>query len=214
MIRTHTHDRNAEIRGLARDMTRYVDGDHRAFLRVYDIVTPRMRSAVRKLVRDEATTDDLVQQALLKAHAARDRFEERPGDPDATVIAWYLAIARHVALDFLRAQGRAEKRRVRARKDQDPVIERVASGYDPLQLQIDEETRDAQIHAVRDAIAELPESQRKVVELHKLRGLAMKDVAERLGIRSGAARVRAHRAYKSLQKSLEGTGFGVAPVAA
>lgn len=214
MNRTTTHDRNAEIRGLAQDMTRYVDGDQQAFMRVYGIITPRMRSAVRKLVRDEATTDDLVQQALLKAHAARHRFEVRPGDPDATVIAWYLAIARHVALDFLRAQGRAEKRRVRARVDQDPIIERLASSYDPLQIQIDEEIRDANIHAVRDAIAELPETQRKVVELHKLGGLSMKDVADRLGIRSGAARVRAHRAYKTLHQNLATNGFGVAPVAA
>jgi RNA polymerase sigma factor (sigma-70 family) len=51
---------------------------------------------------------------------------------------------------------------------------------------------------VQAALAALPAGQREVVELHKLQGMSMAEVAERLAIREGAVRVRAHRAYKAL----------------
>ena len=65
---------------------------------------------------------------------------------------------------------------------------------------------DAIIEQIREAIMLLPAGQREVVELHKLRGMTMAQVAERLEIREGAARVRAHRGYKALARIL---GVGV-----
>jgi RNA polymerase sigma-70 factor (ECF subfamily) len=61
---------------------------------------------------------------------------------------------------------------------------------------------------VRDAIARLPAGQREVVELHKLRGMSMAEVAERLRLREGAVRVRAHRAYKALARLLAPRDLG------
>lgn len=55
---------------------------------------------------------------------------------------------------------------------------------------------------VREAIAQLPPGQREVVEMHKLKGMSMAEVAQRLKVREGAVRVRAHRAYKALARFL------------
>ena len=67
---------------------------------------------------------------------------------------------------------------------------------------------DATIERVRVAIAQLPSGQREVVELHKLQGMSMAQVSQRLQIREGAARVRAHRGYKALARLL---GAGLWP---
>ena len=64
------------------------------------------------------------------------------------------------------------------------------------------EARDEVGRRVRAAIDQLPPSQREVVQLHKLRGMSMSDIADRLGVRPGALRVRAHRAYKALANLL------------
>ncbi|MCA9563336.1 MAG: RNA polymerase sigma factor, partial [Myxococcales bacterium] len=45
--------------------------------------------------------------------------------------------------------------------------------------------------------------QREVIVLHKLQGMSMEDVAEKLGIGLSATKVRAHRGYKQLRDIIE-----------
>lgn len=193
-------------------MDRYIDGDPQAFARLHAALGPRLRGFLMKLVRDEATVDDLLQLTFLKAHLARDRFDLQGGDPDGAVQGWYFAIARNVALDHLRARGRRARRQVdlagQAGERERLQLELPDTGESIEQLAIETEQAAAIVDDVRAAIAKLPASQREVVELHKLRGLSMAEVADRLQIREGAARVRAHRGYKALARML-GASAGV-----
>jgi RNA polymerase sigma-70 factor (ECF subfamily) len=184
-------------------MDRYVDGDRWAFSQLHAQLGPRLRGFLMKLVRDEATVDDLLQLTFLKAHLARERFHVQGNDPDAAVQGWYFAIARNVALDHLRSRSRLDRRRVELeREDEGPDLELADALGTIEQFITDREQADEVVEQVREAIAQLPASQREVVELHKLRGLTMAEVAARLEIREGAARVRAHRGYKALARLL------------
>lgn len=183
-------------------MEGYVDGDQRAFDRLFAMLTPKLRGFLLRLVRDEAVAEDLVQLTMLKAHLARDRFQLQGGDPDGAVQGWYFAIARNVALDHLRKRSRRDKRHARGREGED-VFDSVADATPTIEQATAQEEQEREIvERVRDAIGQLPESQRDVVELHKLRGLSMAEVADRLQIREGAVRVRAHRGYKALARLL------------
>ncbi|PRQ07495.1 ECF RNA polymerase sigma factor SigL [Enhygromyxa salina] len=156
-----------------------------------------------KLVRDEPTVDDLLQLTFLEAHLARDRFCVQGGDPDGAVQGWYFAIARNVAPDHLRQRGRRDRRRVELDAHAGGPERELADDAASVEaLALEHERADEIIDQVRDAIALLPASEREVVELHKLRGMTMAEVAERLQIREGAVRVRAHRGYKALARSL------------
>ncbi|MBL8972562.1 MAG: RNA polymerase sigma factor [Myxococcales bacterium] len=190
------------ISGLAALMDRYLDGDERAFVLLHAAVTPRLRGLLHKLVRDSATAEDLLQATLLKAHLARDGFVVRGSHADAAVQAWYATIARNLALDHLRAQVRDRKRRADTKDDRDPIAELAADLPSIEEWQVDRETAEEIARRVHAALAELPEGQREIVELHKLAGLSMAEIAERLQIREGAVRVRAHRAYKALARAL------------
>lgn len=183
-------------------MERYIDGDPRAFGRLHARLEPRLRAFLIKLVRDEAAVDDLVQLTLLKAHLARERFELQGGDPDGAVQGWYFAISRNVAMDFLRSKYRGDQRRAGPDEDADRVEALADGGPDPEQVGVAIEREAEIVERVREAIAQLPAGQREVVELHKLRGLSMAEIAERLQVREGAVRVRAHRAYKALARLL------------
>lgn len=194
--------RMPELVGLHELMGRYVDGDPSSFSRLDVRLRPRLRGLLLKLVRDEAAVDDLVQLTLLKAHLARDRFALQGGDPDGAVQAWYFAIGRNVAMDFLRERYRGERRRVEPGSPDQGVAELPDAGPDPEALGERAEHEAEIVERVREAIARLPEGQREVVELHKLRGMTMAEVAERLQVREGAVRVRAHRAYKTLARLL------------
>ncbi|MEM6292959.1 MAG: RNA polymerase sigma factor [Myxococcota bacterium] len=191
--------------GLHALMERYVDGDRRAFERLHLALESRLRGFLIKLVRDEAACDDLLQLTLLKAHLARDRFRVPGGDPDGAVQAWYFAIARNVAMDFLRDRHRKDKRRATSANEDGPDIVGELPDQSPNAQEHGEkiEAEQAIVEEVRAAIERLPPKQREVVELHKLRGMSMADIAARLDVREGAIRVRAHRAYKALARLLQ-----------
>lgn len=181
-----------------------MDGDRTAFERLHAALEARLRGFLIKLVRDDAACDDLLQLTLLKAHLARDRFRVPGGDPDGAVQAWYFAIARNVAMDFLRDRHRKDKRRVSGPEGTtDPVQSLPDEGPSPQEHGEQVEQEQAIITEVRSAIEALPPKQKEVVELHKLRGMSMADIAARLDVKEGAVRVRAHRAYRALARLLE-----------
>lgn len=202
-----------DTKGLFALMDRYCDGDPRAFARLHAALTPRLRGFLIKLVRDESTADDLLQLTFLKAHLARDRFCVPGGDPDGAVRGWYFAIARNLALDHLRQRGRRERREVRLSREDDRELELADAAASIEDAALSLEHSETVVEQVREALSQLPPGQREVVELHKLQGMSMAEVAERLDIREGAARVRAHRGYKALARIL-GAGVLIAIVRA
>ena len=82
-------------------MDRYADGDDAAFSDLYDLLAPRLSSFLQRRTRDEAKTEDLVQQTFLQMHHARRHFEK-----GASVTAWAYAIARRLLIDTYRKSGR------------------------------------------------------------------------------------------------------------
>lgn len=205
----------------AAQMDAYLRGDDHALGALFRLLAPRIRRVVQTRIDDPDLVDDIVQLTFVKAHRGRHAFRARleptadgDGERDAArrddaVIAWYLAIARNTAVDGVRSERRHQQRRVRpsaaARSidaASEPYDELPSAELDPESAAIETESRLAERERVQAAIAALPESQRDVVVLHKLRGLPMQVVADRLHVRPGAARVRAHRAYLALARTL------------
>jgi RNA polymerase sigma-70 factor (ECF subfamily) len=183
-------------------MDQYIDGDGHAFSRLHARLEHRLRGLLLKLVRDEATAEDLLQLTFLKAHLARERYAVPSGhDPDKAVVGWYFAIARNAAMDHLRRE-----QRWRTASAEPWTTDSIATLPDDRPTPEDEAVEDVRerelVARVREAIAALPETQRRVTELHKLRGMTMAEVAAQLRIREGTARVRAHRAYRTLARTL------------
>ncbi len=193
-------------------MARYVAGDDEVFARLYAALAPRVRSRLSRLVHDPVLVDDLLQLTFLRAHAARERFESVEVGADRAVEGWYLSIARNVALDHLREHYRRERRHqtVVARGD-GASIGAPEPGVSPEDLGLEiEATREA-ARVLDQALEQLPATQRDVVRLHKLGGLSMAEVADRLRVKQGAVRVRAHRAYKALAEILGAPLFTLQP---
>ncbi|MFN3199122.1 MAG: RNA polymerase sigma factor [Bradymonadia bacterium] len=169
-------------------MGRYADGDARAFDEVYRVLSPVVLRCQIRWVGDRTLAEDLTQQTFLRVHKARDRY--RPGAP---VGPWVLTIARRLSIDALRKRG--------SRKD---VLTREGELPEMQTAPEEEETPTELIEALKQAINELPEGQRAVVAMHKLEGRPLAEVAATLGIKEGAARVRAHRGYNRLRARLAG----------
>jgi RNA polymerase sigma-70 factor (ECF subfamily) len=133
---------------------------------------------------------DLTAETFARAWLWRSRFRNRR---EGSALPWLLGIAANV----LRESVRRDRIDTRAR-------ERLGL---PLNLSEDAfgevDTRLSPPRSLSTALAELPEEQRRAVELRVLDDLSYGEVARRLSIEPAAARLRVSRALRRLAVELK-----------
>ncbi|MBO6935544.1 MAG: RNA polymerase sigma factor [Deltaproteobacteria bacterium] len=171
-------------------MLAYVDGDEGAFRELFERWAPVVHGLTRRHVRDEDLAREITQQTFFKLHGARNDFRR-----DGKLRPWLLTIA----MNLVREHWRRGKRRKHVELDEKREV-----APTPERSRLELEQRAQLLH---EALAELPETQREVVELHYFQERPYKEVAAIVGSSEGAVRVRAHRAYRKLQAILEARGL-------
>jgi RNA polymerase sigma-70 factor (ECF subfamily) len=177
-------------------MSRYCDGDADAFRALYALLAPRVLGYLRRMTRDPALADDLLQQSFLKMHRARGAFV-RGADP----VPWLYAIAHRTFLDETRRKKRS---RVEVGRDEPPEVRADISGAPEADVDPGADGAAALGKAAIAALDTLPAAQREAVVLTKLSGKSIAEAAEIAGVTPGAMKVRAHRGYRALRKALGG----------
>jgi RNA polymerase sigma-70 factor (ECF subfamily) len=139
---------------------------------------------VMTLLRDRAAAEDVTAMAFERAYRRQAAFDARRG----TQRAWLFGIARHAALDELRARKRT------AALLADP--EAPQEGPPP-------EDDDAALRraTVRAALAQLEPRERELIALKFHAGLSNAEIAKVLGISVANAGTRVHRAVTRLRKA-------------
>lgn len=151
----------------------------------YEVV----RAFVLKLVGDPSLADDLVQEALLRAHKSDATFKG-----DASRRTWLHVIALNVVRDHFRATARLPQ------QVSDP--EALLAIPDDKVLEDDLLQREM-ASCIRRYVLRLPEHQRDVVALHDIAGLTHREVSSALGISQGNSRILLHRGRAALRLLLE-----------
>jgi RNA polymerase sigma-70 factor (ECF subfamily) len=146
------------------------------------------RRAQRKL-----DASDLVQDALLKAHAKGDQFE---GKTDAQYKAWLRKILRNCLLDDLKKLRVPEDSINQAEDASRWTEKRLATNAPSVGSRV---AHDELLELLGKTLAELPNDSQDVLALHYLGGLKVGQIAEELGrtrasvaglIRRGLERLR------------------------
>jgi len=142
---------------------------------------------VARRVSDPHLAADLTADVFLEAIEACGRYRADLGPPGA----WLFGVARNVLAMHVRRRVREARAvsRIQGRRLLDPdAVQRIVERIDA-----EREARE-----LWHALGELEEGQRAVVELVTVDGLTPTEAAAVLGISSGAARVRLHRARHTL----------------
>lgn len=160
-------------------MALYQEGDLGAATALIHSMSPKLYRffAAQAVSRPEA--DDLLQETWLRIHKGRHTY--RPGEP---AIAWFYAIARHVRVDHYR---KAMRTTVRERE-----LEEVAGTAAGTPGRSDE---------LEALLAPLSSGEREVVEMLKVEGLSLEEVARAMSSTVGSVKQKAHRAYKKLREA-------------
>ena len=168
-------------------MSAYQAGELAAFDEIHDALSPALGRWLRGRVRTAQEADDLLQETFLQMHRARHTY-----DAAYPVAPWAFAIARHVWLMH---------RRTLSRRPQ------ATDAIDDVSLPVrGEADRYAEREEVRQALAAVPVARRRAVIWHHVFGFSFREIAERLGIRESAAKLRSSRGMADLRERLEREG--------
>jgi RNA polymerase sigma-70 factor (ECF subfamily) len=144
---------------------------------------PRLRAFIRRRVRDEATADDLTQEALLKVYRSRATLRD-----DTRLEAWLYRIARGTIIDHYRRQRPTEE------------LPAALTGESPDEMAA---MRTRVLTSMKRFLAELPEAYREPVRLAELEELPLARIALRLDLSLTAVKSRVRRGRAMLKKKLQ-----------
>lgn len=176
---------------------RHSDQRDQAFRRWVVPELSLLHAMAMRLTRDPHEAEDLVQDTLVRAYRALDRFDGRHPR------SWLLTILRNTNIN------RARKKRPVLVHDEAATFSRLA-GHGPAGREGAAEEALDRIpdRAVVAALADLTDDHRTVVVLVDVDGLAYREAAELLGIPVGTVMSRLHRARSALRDGLERHGHG------
>jgi RNA polymerase sigma-70 factor (ECF subfamily) len=126
----------------------------------------------------------MLQECWLRIHRSRHTY--RPGAP---VLPWLFAIARYTRID-------AYRRRRQIDANELAVEDVTASGPGEPALA---DRVDLDLWRL---VGQLPPSQQEVVQMLKISGLSLEEVARATGSSVGSVKQKAHRAYQKLRELL------------
>jgi RNA polymerase sigma-70 factor, ECF subfamily len=165
-------------------IVRAIEGDEAARRQVFDAHVDRVFRLAFRMTGDAYFAEDITQDVFVRVF---DRLSQFRGD--APFGAWLHRVATTTILNALR-KSRARSLRETSLDEARYAATRTG-GIEP-------DMRDR----VRAALASLPEGLRLVVIMFDVEGYSHDEIAEVLGITSGASRVRLSRARDSLRAVL------------
>jgi RNA polymerase sigma-70 factor (ECF subfamily) len=162
---------------------RFKAGDPDAIREIYRRHSGAVFTVARSIIADRELAAEVVQQTFVKAWTAAARFEGT-----SELAPWLYSIARHAAIDAIRAESKP------TRGGHAPEVDRA------VQHETFEQTWER--FEVRRAIDGLPATEREVVRRSHLLGYTHEQIADQLGIPIGTVKSRSGRAHKRLAAAL------------
>jgi RNA polymerase sigma-70 factor (ECF subfamily) len=169
-------------------MAHYQQGDFNAAAALIEWLSPQLHRFFLAQLASRADADDLLQETWLRIHKVRHTY--RPGEP---VLPWLYAIARRVRVDHYRKSIRTV-----ARQEEMEDMSRIAA---PVA------SESGQSDGLTALLAPLSEGEREVIEMLKVEGMSLEEVARATSCTVGSVKQKVHRAYKKLRATMSAAAF-------
>lgn len=152
-------------------------GDEDAFSRLYDQTAPLLLALIRRVVRDMAISEEVLQEVFVEVWRQATRFDARRG----SARAWLCTIAHRRAVDTVRSSEAARRR------DSEEGLARLEAQVVDVQ---EEGLMRVETQRVQVAMAALTSVQADAIRLAYFGGYSHREVASLLDIPVGTAKTR------------------------
>jgi RNA polymerase sigma-70 factor (ECF subfamily) len=184
-------------------VNRQADHDQPSLEAYRDYLRLLARLQLGSRLRAKLDASDVAQQTILQAHEKRAQFR---GTTEAERLAWLRAILANVLAAAARRFD-AKTRDLGRERSLETELELSSSRLESL-LAVDQTSpseravRGEELLRLAGALARLPDDQRRVVELHHLKGLTVLEVAQAMGRTRPAVVGLLFRGLKKLRELL------------
>ena len=161
--------------GLEQLLALVARGDDSAYRAVYDRTAPAVLGVARRVLRDPAQSEEVMQEVLLEVWRTASRFDPSAG----SAAAWITTMAHRRAVDRVRSEQRAAERELRAAT--------ASVAYDEVTDAVESTFERERVRRCLDGLTEL---QRESVTLAYYGGYTYPQVASLLGVAVGTVKTR------------------------
>jgi len=168
-------------------MRQIAGGDEKALEILYGRYSGVVYSVARRILGDVGAAEEVLQDIFYQLWRAASSFDPARG----TLAGWLLVSARNRAITRLRGSHRSAFGEIE--------VEAVASNFN---LESSAAANEMML-LVRNALAALPQEQRKALELAYFEGLTHSEIAERTGDPLGTVKTRLRTALATLRRAIE-----------
>lgn len=174
-------------------LTNLKNGDMLAFDRVYELYSHKLFSFVFKILKNEAETDDIVQEVFVKIWESRNKLNDYK-----LLNSYIFTIAYNNSIDLIRKKINSNKYLEKLKNSS--VIQIAPTTISEIEF------NELNIQ-VEKLIANLPERQKQVYQLHRKEGLTYPEIAEQLGISKNTVENHMVKALKYLRQNVDNSLF-------
>ena len=178
-------------------MEAYLQGDERAFERIYAKTGPKILAWLKRKIVSTAKAEEALQQVFLKFHQSRHQY--RSGE---VVEAWLFSIVRSTCFDFLRSELRRPDSGRPVPLDEAPasaLLAPIGNAEDLLSA------GGAEGLGGMETLAALPSGHREAIELRYASGESFESLAKKWKVSEASARQRVSRAVRALRELATGS---------
>ena len=161
----------------------------KGFRLLFDEYYPSMYHYANRIVENEEAADDIAQEVFVNIWDKRSELEI------SSYAGFLYTSIRHRCMNYLRAE---QRRRLKKTE----LEESVSAQVDDRMYLIEEEM----VREIKKLIKELPDQQRRVLELH-VEGLGQKEIADELNISINTVKTHKLKARQFLKSQLKNTLF-------
>ena len=170
------------------DATLAAGGDRQAFERLYRRHVNRVFSLCARMVADRSRAEELTQDVFVRAWEKVRLFRG-----ESSFATWLHRLAVNVVLNERKTEGRR-----RTRFEEEPE----EAGMDAYAGVVGTTIAPGERLDLEHAIRRLPPGARRVFTLHDVEGYTHEEIADMLGVTTGATKAQLHRARHLLREAL------------
>lgn len=163
--------------------------DREAFSQLYDHYSSLVFTLALRMLRVRDDAEDLLQEVFVQVWRQASGYSQERGSPEA----WIVNITRSRAIDKLRS--------IRRREQSFVLTDNPAAAESADNVESNVAESEAKL-AMNSALGNLPEAQRRVLELAYFEGLSQTEIAERLKEPLGTVKTRMRSGIQRLRDIL------------
>ena len=171
-------------------------GNASSFEQLYDRYSAIVYALLLRMLGGAEDAQEVLQETFIQIWNRAHMFDQSRG----TEAAWLLSIARSRGIDRIRSRKTRSQREADAGREISIRSESVDKEQGVQLAILAEEQR-----LVREALKELPEAQRKALELAYFDGMSQSEIAEALSEPLGTVKTRMQLGMKKLREKLKST---------